>query len=105
MRSPRCRVCRLLSPALTQRIGREVSRMQRRSDSAPGGPGGQVRMVFLDRGTIGPSVDLTKPAFCHEWIEHDATPRDEVVKRLAGARIAITNKVPIRAQHLKELPH
>ena len=79
--------------------------MQQRSDSAPGGPGGKVRIVFLDRGTIGPSVDLTRPAFCHQLIEHDATPRDAVVERLAGARIAITNKVPIRARHLKELPH
>jgi len=75
--------------------------MQQRSD----GPGSKARIVFLDRGTIGPSVDLRRPAFCHEWIEHDATPRDAVVERLAGARIAVTNKVPIRAQHLKELPH
>jgi glycerate dehydrogenase len=75
--------------------------MQQRSDSAPVGP---VRIVFLDRGTIGPSVDLTKPAFCHEWIEHDSTPHAAVVERLAGARIAVTNKVPIRARHLNELP-
>jgi glycerate dehydrogenase len=75
--------------------------MQQRNDSAPGSP---VRIVFLDRGTIGPSVDLTRPAFCHQWIEHDATPRDAVVEHLAGARIAVTNKVPIRARHLKELP-
>lgn len=27
-----------------------------------------------------------------------------MVTRLAGARIAITNKVPIRAQHLEQLP-
>jgi glycerate dehydrogenase len=73
--------------------------MQKRSCSQA------VRIVFLDRGTIGPSVDLTKPAFCHEWIEYDSTPKDEVVQRLAGARIAITNKVAIRAQHLNELPH
>ncbi|MBO0763998.1 MAG: D-2-hydroxyacid dehydrogenase [Hyphomicrobiaceae bacterium] len=64
-----------------------------------------VPIVFLDRGTIGPTVDLTRPAFCHQWVEHDATQPGEVVGRLAGARIAITNKVPIRAQHLKELPH
>jgi glycerate dehydrogenase len=76
--------------------------MQQRSDSAPSGP---VRIVFLDRGTIGPSVDLTKPAFWHEWIEYESTPRDAVVKRLANAHIAITNKVPIGARHLEELPH
>jgi glycerate dehydrogenase len=63
-----------------------------------------VRIVFLDRGTIGPSVELTKPAFAHEWIEHATSPHDEVVQRLAGARIAIVNKVPIRGHHLKQLP-
>src|SRR5688572_13779593 len=73
--------------------------MQQRSDSDA------VRIVFLDRGTIGPSVGLTKPAFCHEWIEHESTPQGEVVERLAGADIAVTNKVPIRAQQLNELPH
>jgi glycerate dehydrogenase len=63
-----------------------------------------VRIVFLDRGTIGPSVELTKPAFPHEWIEHAQSPHDEVVHRLKGARIAILNKIPIRGQHLKQLP-
>jgi len=63
-----------------------------------------VRIVFLDRGTIGPSVELTKPAFAHEWVEHAQSPHDEVVQRLAGARIAILNKIPIRGQHLKQLP-
>ncbi len=63
-----------------------------------------VRIVFLDRGTIGPSVELTKPAFAHEWIEHAQSPHDEVVQRLAGARIAILNKVPVRGHHLKQLP-
>jgi len=63
-----------------------------------------VRIVFLDRGTIGPSVELTKPNFAHEWIEHAQSPHDEVVQRLAGARIAVLNKVPIRGHHLKQLP-
>jgi glycerate dehydrogenase len=69
-----------------------------RSDNAP------ARIVFLDRGTFGPSVDLAKPAFCHEWVEHAATPPGEVVSRLAGADIAITNKVPIRGEDLQRLP-
>jgi glycerate dehydrogenase len=66
--------------------------------------GAAARIVFLDRGTIGPSVELTKPGFCHQWVEHAATPPGEVVERLAGARIAVTNKVPIRARHLERLP-
>ena len=62
------------------------------------------RIVFLDRATIGPSVDLRRPQFAHEWVEHEATPGDDVSKRLAGATIAITNKVPIREAALAELP-
>lgn len=63
-----------------------------------------VRIVFLDRGTIGPSVELIKPGFAHEWTEHAQTPPDKIVERLKGARIAVTNKVPIRRQHLEQLP-
>lgn len=63
-----------------------------------------TRIVFLDRGTIGPSVKLTPPSFSHEWVEHERTHADEVVERLQGAEIAITNKVSIRADHLEKLP-
>jgi glycerate dehydrogenase len=62
------------------------------------------RIVFLDRATIGPAVELRRPHFEHEWLEHDATPGEEIVERLAHATIAITNKVPIREAALAELP-
>jgi glycerate dehydrogenase len=62
------------------------------------------RIVFLDRATIGPSVDLRRPQFEHEWVEHEATSGDEVVRRLTDATIAITNKVPIREAALAGLP-
>jgi glycerate dehydrogenase len=62
------------------------------------------RIVFLDRATIGPSVALRRPRFEHDWVEHEATSGDEVVGRLTDATIAITNKVPIRAAALAELP-
>jgi glycerate dehydrogenase len=62
------------------------------------------KIVFLDRNTIGPTVELTRPGFEHEWIEHEATGPDQVVERLAGAAIAITNKVKIREEHLAKLP-
>jgi glycerate dehydrogenase len=61
------------------------------------------RIVFLDRATIGPTVELRRPDFEHEWIEHQATTRDQVAERLAGATVAITNKVPIQAGVLAEL--
>ena len=63
-----------------------------------------MRIVFLDRGTIGPAVDLTKPSFEHEWVSHDRTVPADVVERLAGATIAVSNKVPIRRRELEQLP-
>ncbi len=63
-----------------------------------------ARIVFLDRSTIGPSVTLTKPSFDHEWIEHDRTAPDQVVERLQGADIAISNKVPIGRDAIDQLP-
>jgi glycerate dehydrogenase len=62
------------------------------------------RIVFLDRATIGPTVTINKPGFEHEWIEYDATTEAEVVERLAGATIAINNKVPLRRETLAKLP-
>jgi glycerate dehydrogenase len=61
-------------------------------------------IVFLDRATIGPSVEITRPGFEHDWSEHQRTAADEVAARLAGATIAITNKVPIRKATLAGLP-
>jgi glycerate dehydrogenase len=62
------------------------------------------RIVFLDRNTIGPAVELTRPRFDHEWIEYGSTAPDQVADRLAGATIAITNKVPVREAALEKLP-
>jgi glycerate dehydrogenase len=63
------------------------------------------RIVFLDRDTIGPSVELSRPRFEHEWIDHDATSADQVIERLTDATIAVTNKVAIRERHLAALPN
>ena len=62
------------------------------------------RIVFLDRTTIGPSVTIRRPGFEHDWTEYQATAEAEVANRLSGANIAITNKVPLRAATLRELP-
>ena len=63
-----------------------------------------TRIVFLDRGTIGPSVTLNKPGFQHEWIEYDRTAPDQLVERLQGASIAISNKVPMGRDVIEQLP-
>lgn len=61
-------------------------------------------IVFLDRATLAPGVRLRRPAFEHRWTEHARTRPDEVARRLAGATIAITNKVPLPAEVLARLP-
>lgn len=63
-----------------------------------------MRIVFLDRSTIGPAVTLNKPAFDHDWIDHDRTRPDQVIERLKGADIAVTNKVPISHDTIAALP-
>lgn len=60
------------------------------------------RIVFLDRNTL--EANVRRPRFPHEWIEHDETEAAEVVERLKGATIAITNKVRLREAELSRLP-
>ena len=62
------------------------------------------RIVFLDRSTIAPQIRLRRPRFDHELIEHERTGPDDVVARLAGASVAIINKVPLTAGALERLP-
>jgi glycerate dehydrogenase len=62
------------------------------------------RIVFLDRATLAPQIRLRAPSFVHELFEHDDTAPDQVVQRLAGATVAILNKVPITAAALQQLP-
>ncbi|MEM7718852.1 MAG: D-2-hydroxyacid dehydrogenase [Pseudomonadota bacterium] len=64
-----------------------------------------MKIVFLDRSTIGPSVQVTKPAFDHDWIEYDRTTPEQVIERLQGADIAVSNKVPIRRDAIEALPN
>jgi glycerate dehydrogenase len=59
-------------------------------------------IVFLDRDSLPAAVRT--PSFAHTWGEHAASAPFEVVERLRGATIAITNKVPLRAADLAQLP-
>lgn len=59
-------------------------------------------IVFLDRDSL--IATIRPPAFAHRWRDHPATPPDQVVERLRGASIAITNKVPLRAPQIEQLP-
>jgi glycerate dehydrogenase len=60
------------------------------------------RIVFLERNTI--QADFRRPAFEHEWIEYAETFQHQVVERLEGASIVISNKLSLRESELSRLP-
>ena len=64
----------------------------------------ELTIVHLDRGSIGPDVDLRKPGCAHHWISYDVTPKDEVIPRLASADVAIVNKIELDQATLDQLP-
>jgi glycerate dehydrogenase len=60
------------------------------------------RVVFLDRASL--KAKVRSFAFPAAYIEHQKTGVSEIVPRLAGADVAIINKVPMRADTLRQLP-
>jgi len=62
----------------------------------------QQHLVFLDRATL--KAQVRRPAFEHSWREYPVSDASEVLERLRGATVAITNKVPLRAEALVRLP-
>ncbi len=59
-------------------------------------------VVFLDRETLGATVRA--PGFAHRYDEHQVTEAAQVVERLRGAAVCITNKVRITGDALRQLP-
>lgn len=59
-------------------------------------------IVFLDRGTL--PVAMRAPALPLQWQEHESTLPEQVVERLAHAEVAISNKAPLMAASLAQLP-
>lgn len=59
-------------------------------------------IVFLDRETLDARV--REFSFPHTYKEYDVTAPEQIVERLADAEIAIVNKVPMRADTLRQLP-
>ncbi len=62
------------------------------------------KIVFLDRSTMGPNVDLLKDQLDAEWTFYDQTHNSQIIDRLNGATIAIINKCPISKATLDALP-
>ena len=60
------------------------------------------KVVFLDRASL--KAQVRKPAFADEYVEFEKTSSQQIVERLQGATVAITNKVPLREETLKQLP-
>ena len=61
-----------------------------------------LRIVQLEGESL--IANVRRPGFDHQWVEYARTAPDEVVGRLAGAAVAITNKVPIDAAAIAALP-
>jgi len=60
-------------------------------------------IVHLDRATMG-GFEIPRPAASHRWVSHDVTAPADVIARLAGARVAVLNKVKLDAATLAALP-
>lgn len=60
------------------------------------------RIVYLERQSI--IADVRRPNFSHDWVEYEKTLPNQVIERLAGATIAIINKVPLPAAAVNALP-
>ncbi|MFC3691247.1 D-2-hydroxyacid dehydrogenase [Chenggangzhangella methanolivorans] len=61
------------------------------------------KIVFLDRESV--DANVRRPNFEHDYVEYDSTwTSEDIVERLKDADIALINKVPMRAETLKQLP-
>ncbi|MGX1925953.1 D-2-hydroxyacid dehydrogenase [Vibrio sp. NH-7] len=61
-------------------------------------------VVFLDRATIPTQIELPELAVEHKRIDYDFTSPEQVVERLQGVQVAITNKVILDRECLRQLP-
>lgn len=59
-------------------------------------------IVFLDSATL--PVPVPRPRPSDRWTERLSTREHELIDALADADIAITNKVPLRSDALRQLP-
>jgi glycerate dehydrogenase len=64
-----------------------------------------MRIIILDGYTLNPG-DLSWDAFAAlgELTVHERTPKAEIVSRAAGAEILLTNKTPLSADTIGQLP-
>lgn len=64
-----------------------------------------MKAVILDAASLGPDIDLAPIRQHLDTLDvHDQSTRDQAAERLAGAEVAIVNKVVLDAQTLDALP-
>lgn len=63
----------------------------------------RTKIVFLDRVAI--RADLRRPRCDHEWFEYPTTAPEDIVARLEGATVAITNRARLGDEELSRLPN
>jgi glycerate dehydrogenase len=64
----------------------------------------KTRIVFLDRATLPPEIDLPPFSFPHELEIYQSTRPEEIAGRIADADIVVTNKVPFTAETIAAAP-
>ena len=62
------------------------------------------KIVFLDEYSIA-GRDLTKITSLGDYVAYENTPKDAVIERLKNADIAMTNKVVIDGDAMRQLPN
>lgn len=59
-------------------------------------------IVYLERDSV--VAEVRRPDFPHHWVEYPKSSQRQVAERLAGATIAIVNKLQIDAELIAVLP-
>ncbi|TCS71689.1 hydroxypyruvate reductase [Sulfuritortus calidifontis] len=60
------------------------------------------RIVFLDRQSL--IADLRAPSFEHDWVDYPQTAPEQVLERIRGADIVVSNKVKLPGEILAQAP-
>ncbi|MBD8574758.1 D-2-hydroxyacid dehydrogenase [Pseudomonas syringae] len=63
------------------------------------------QIVFLDDEGLASSTRLKRPSFAHAWKQYAYTHPEQVLDHLRDATIALTCSVPLREEHLRQLPN
>jgi glycerate dehydrogenase len=61
-------------------------------------------IVFLDRASVPEHIEISPPSFDHTWTNFDNSVGEEIINRAKNADIIITNKVPLSANAIEQLP-